>query len=295
MKYQSIKLPEDNLPHKSIIEWWYLNGHLKDERGQSYAFMDCLFKADIRKVNIPFLNKLSFKEGFFTWPYIYFAHCIISDIGQQKNYQDIQPFSLLSADSFTYPLLFASYNNLKNPRTAYTIAETTPGQFHLKTKNLDLQLTTKKPPLLEGGKGWVDMGKHQTYYYSLTDLEAQGSLLINKEYFQVTGRAWFDHQWADVPYDKNQWNWFSLQLDNGSDLMCVQYGAGQNKKYLVDLIDKNNQSRHYQKLILVPDSDVWTSSKTNAKYPLAWQIEIPEEKIKLKVSAMVPNQEIIFG
>ena len=295
MKYQSIKLPEDNLPHKSIIEWWYLNGHLKDERGQSYAFMNCLFKADIRKVNIPFLNKLSFKKNFPSWPYIYFSQAIISNLRSQKIYRDIQPLVLISADSFSRPLLFVNYHNLKSPHIADTLTETRPGQFHLKNKNLDLKLSSQKPPLLEGGKGWIALGRHQSYYYSLTDLSAQGSLTIDSKKVKVKGRVWFDHQWANVPYHKNKWSWFSLQLDNGTDLLCVEYNTGKNKGCLVDLIDKKNRSRHYKKLILTPGQDTWLSPKTKAQYPLSWQIEVPAGKIKLKISASLPNQEIIFG
>ena len=56
MGYKKIKFPEDELAHDNIIEWWYFNGNLKDKKGNEYAFMDCLFKADINRVKIPFLK-----------------------------------------------------------------------------------------------------------------------------------------------------------------------------------------------------------------------------------------------
>ena len=57
-EFKPIKFPEDELAHNHIIEWWYFNGHLKDKKGNEYAFMNCLFKADVKKVKIPFLNKI---------------------------------------------------------------------------------------------------------------------------------------------------------------------------------------------------------------------------------------------
>ncbi len=297
MKHKKVKLPQDNLPHDSIIEWWYFNGHLKDKQGHNYAFMNCLFKADIRKVNIPFLNKLPFKKNYSSWPYVYFAHAIISDISQQKSHQDIQLMSWVSGDSFTKDLLFINYTDLLSAYNYINneITEITPGNFHLKNKNIDLQLKARKKPLLEGGSGFVTISQHQTYYYSLTDLDTKGSILINGKWLKVTGKSWLDHQWADVPYQKNKWSWFSLQLDNKTEIVCVEYSDGKNNDYFADVIDKNGKSSHHRQIKLTPQNNIWTSSKTKAEYPLIWNLEIPEKKIKLSIKSIAPEQEIIFG
>ena len=55
MQEEPLEFPKDNGGHESIIEWWYFNGRLKDHRGNEYAFMDCLFKANPLKINIPLL------------------------------------------------------------------------------------------------------------------------------------------------------------------------------------------------------------------------------------------------
>ena len=83
MRYKKINLPKDGSKHNRIVEWWYFNGHLKDKNGNKYAYMDCLFRADTKKVNIPFLK-------FAKDRYISFAHSIFSDINKKKVYTKLQ-------------------------------------------------------------------------------------------------------------------------------------------------------------------------------------------------------------
>ena len=64
-KYKPIKFPGDESVHDYIVEWWYFNGHLKDEQDNEYSFMDCLFKVDIKKVKIPFLSNIPLKDIIF--------------------------------------------------------------------------------------------------------------------------------------------------------------------------------------------------------------------------------------
>ena len=75
MKYKTIKFPEDEKPHNNFIEWWYYNGHLKDGEGNTYAFMNCLFKVDVKKVKIPFLIRNSLGDNnFFKFSIIKFKY-----------------------------------------------------------------------------------------------------------------------------------------------------------------------------------------------------------------------------
>ncbi|MFA5030976.1 MAG: lipocalin-like domain-containing protein, partial [Patescibacteria group bacterium] len=100
MKYTPVIFPRDGQGHNNIIEWWYFNGHVHDASGHEYSFMDCLFKANLKKVKIPFLSKLPFHQLSGT-PYVYFAHSVVSDIAKQKNYKEIQYVSMSSNDSFS--------------------------------------------------------------------------------------------------------------------------------------------------------------------------------------------------
>ncbi|MFA6994833.1 MAG: lipocalin-like domain-containing protein [Patescibacteria group bacterium] len=296
MHYKPIHLPQDEKSHKSIIEWWYFNGYLNDSAGRRYTFMDCLFKADLKRAKIPYLKILL--EKTLNTPYIYFAHSVVSDITKQKTYKDIQNISIMSGDSFKRPLLYANYFDPLLLSSGYInceIAETKASKFHLKNSKLDLSLSARKKPLFEGGQGFINVCQRKSYYYSLTDLAVKGTINIDNKPLEVTGHAWMDHQWADVAYNRDAWSWFSLKLSDGTDIMCIEYRIGEQRDYLVDIIDKRGNTEHYNYFILKPSKKIFTSLKTKAKYPLEWEIEIPNKKIKLKLKAMLRDQEMVFG
>ncbi len=98
-KFKPITFPRDHQAHEAVIEWWYFNGHLYDQEGAYYSFMSCFFKADAKKINLPILKNIPFKEKIGVLPYVYFAHSLVSDIAGRKTYKEIQNISLVSRDS----------------------------------------------------------------------------------------------------------------------------------------------------------------------------------------------------
>ncbi len=293
-KILPVEFPRDNQSHRSIIEWWYYNGHLWDKEGNHYSFMDCLFQADLKKVQIPFLRKIPVKEDS---NFIYFAHSIVSDLKKKKTYREIQNISMLSRDSFKRPLLFANYIDplIIRGYANCEIAETGPFNFHLKTELLDLHLESRKQPLMEGGQGYISVCGRESYYYSLTDLRVKGVITIENRLIEVEGQAWMDHQWADCSYRKDKWSWFALQLEDHTEIMCVEYDDGTNRDYLVDIIYSDGRQEHLNKLILRPGKEVWTSKETKSEYPMTWELEIPDRKMVFRVKSLIHDQEMIFG
>ncbi|MFA4941816.1 MAG: lipocalin family protein [Patescibacteria group bacterium] len=285
-----IKFPEDESAHNHIIEWWYFNGNLRDEEGNEYSFMNCLFKADVKKVKIPFLSRAPFKN-------IYFFHSILSDIKKKKFYPIVDYISAISKDSFQKPLLFINHTSpiLIKGYVNRSLEETHKFSYRLKDDNIDLKMISTKKPLLESGQGYIKVCGRGSYYYSLTNLKTEGEIKIGKKIIKVTGKSWMDHQWADVSYSKDKWSWFSIQLDNNIELMCCEYSDCKSKGYLSDIVYQNGKQENLKGLELIPGKDIWKSKKTQAKYPLTWEIKIPDKKIDLKVSALVKDQEIIFG
>ena len=84
---------------------------------------------------------------------------------------------------------------------------------------IDLRLTTRRPPVLHDG-GLVTFGPAgDSYYYSRTRMEIAGTIDDHGEQVPVTGLAWFDKQWGNFLVMGGGWDWFSMQLDDGTDLM----------------------------------------------------------------------------
>ena len=295
-----IVLPKDNGPHDFVVEWWYFNGHLKDKNGKEYSFMDCFFKVDVAKVNFVHLSPHLIEDIFKNGEYVHFAHSVVTDISRKKSYKEIQNLSFITKDSFKKDLLFIDYKNahLLGEGSRGSIVEIAPNDFHLKNKNIDLILESKKKPLLEGGHGYVGTPENGSYYYSFTDMSVIGSININGDDVEVSGKAWMDHQWANTTYKgkKDKWTWFSFQLENGTDIMCVEYDSkAVGKDTLIDIIDKDGNQKQYKKAIIKPTGKHWKSRKTKTRYPLSWRIKIEGSDIIIKTKALAKEQEMIFG
>jgi predicted secreted hydrolase len=284
-----IKFPRDEQNHQCSIEWWYWNGHLQDEKGNRYAFMDCLFQVNPKKAKIPLLQ--------IPLERFYFSHSILSDIKKQKFYPHVDYASWLSSDSFKRPLLFVNYvdPSFFNGYTVSVMEKTAPSQYHIKTANFDLRLISQKKPLLEGENGYVDIGRHSTYYYSLTALKTSGTIRIGKKEIAVTGLSWMDHQWSNTVYVNDEWNWFSIQLKNNIEIICFEYRGEENKTSLASISYADARTENFFDVRFTPLSEEWISPRTRARYPLSWRIEIPEKKIDLIVKPLLKKQEVIFG
>ncbi|MGE5392321.1 MAG: lipocalin family protein [Candidatus Saccharibacteria bacterium] len=289
-KYKPVKFPLDESFHNYIIEWWYFNGNLEDARGNEYSFMDCLFRVDVKKFGLPVLSRIPLKTA-------YFSHSLVSAIKTKKYYHRIAPFSILSDDSFSKPLLYINYLN-PQPENGYTncVMEKIDGsRYHIKNEDVDLYFTSQKKPLLEGGKGYLNLHSKTTYYYSLTRLKTQGRIRLKNKWIEVTGKSWMDHQWADSNRSLDRWDWFSIQLDNGAEMVCFVYDDGKVRTHLADIIYSDSKQGHLKNVKITPLKKHWTSPKSGASYPLEWEIEVPGKDIKLNLTARIPNQEMLFG
>ncbi|MFA6423951.1 MAG: lipocalin family protein [Candidatus Magasanikbacteria bacterium] len=289
----TVQFPKDELAHKNIVEWWYVNGFLNGQKGERFSFMNCLFKVDNKRSKLPLLSRLPVKT-------VYFFHSIISNLDTGEKETFVAPYCIISRDSFTKellninflveskPILFGGYVN-------YLLEEYALFKYNLKTEALNLNLVYNKPPLLEGGKGYLKLHDKSTYYYSLTDLTAQGTLKFKDKLYQVTGKAWMDHQWADTTYNQDRWNWFSIQLDSGLDLMCFEYISGVKSVYHTTLIYPDGKQKYTDKIEIKAEKRKWKSRRSGNSYFLDWKIKIPEENIDLTVKAILSDQEVGFN
>ncbi len=286
-----VKLPEDGTLHRSWIEWWYFNGHLTDGEGRKYAYMNCLFKADPKKIKIPFSKYLP------SGRYFYFAHHILSDIKRQKSYPVVKPVCIVTKDSFTDKSFDVSYSSpLTLPAfMASEMSEIEPGHFHMKNENLDLHLRSKKPALLEGGTGLVDINTHKTYYYSYTDLETEGVITIGGKRIKVKGQSWFDHEWSDAHAPGAEWTWFSMHLNNDVEIICFDFAEKEKHTRLASIMLPNNKTLHTSKVEFIDLKDHWTGPKTKTIYPLSWQIKIPKYGVNLVARPLIRGQEMLYG
>lgn len=268
MKLKKLSFPKDELSHPTIIEWWYFNGNLKAERGNDYAFMYCLFKVDPQRVKLPFFEKIT--VGNF-----YFSHHLLSDLQKKKFYSTIRFF-------------------YEGSETTSLLREK-PFTFKIQTENFTLGCSARKPPLLINEIGWIDLKTKNTYYYSFPNMKVEGNILMNSQKISVTGKGWMDHQWADSPYSpEDKWIWFSLQLNNDMEILCFEYGS-KKKTRLASISYPDGSQASTGEVNFKPLGREWTSPKTQAKYELGWKITVPEQRVELEIAPKLKEQEVIFG
>ena len=270
-----VVLPKDELPHDGqAIEWWYFNGFLKGKH--RYSFMTCLFKADKEKVNLKFL-KLPVKT-------IYFSHSLLFDLDTGKIEKEVLPFVIMGKDNFDNGKLKINY--FYPLRTEYFNYEITriDEKIRLKTKYFDLMLEEKKRPLLEGGKGFIDLGTKSTYYFSYSNLEAKGYVKDDK----VTGKAWHDKQWSEQGFMKDYWLWFSFQMEDNTEIVCFDYKG--TKMATISYPDNSQETVPAE---FNPQGRLWKSPRTDLKYQLSWNIKV--KNFEIKTAPMMKDCEMSFG
>ena len=89
---------------------------------------------------------------------------------------------------------------------------------------LRLSLKSLKPAVLHGENGLSRKAEGEgraSYYYSLTRIQTDGELIIDGKKETVRGVSWMDHEFGSNQLGEDQvgWDWFSIQLDNNTELM----------------------------------------------------------------------------
>ena len=167
----------------------------------------------------------------------------------------------------------------------------------LSALGLDLQLVSRKPPALHDRDGWIDFGPAGgSYYYSRTAMDAAGTLTIGHVRYRVDGDAWFDHQWGDfISVGGGGWDWFAVNLDDGTDLTLSQVRDADGSYPLVygTVVDPAGVTRHLgPDEFVVTVTDRWQSPTTGAVYPAAWSIDIPADDLTIDLTPTVAGQEL---
>jgi predicted secreted hydrolase len=124
---------------------------------------------------------------------------------------------------------------------------------------------------------------------------------VDGESLEVKGASWFDHEWASNQLAANQigWDWFSLQFDDGSELMLFQLrtkDGGRDRWSGGSFIAADGRvSRIADTGFKLAPSQPWRSPATGASYPENWVLSVPALGLELRVAARMNDQELRFS
>ena len=164
---------------------------------------------------------------------------------------------------------------------------------------LNLKLTPVKKRVLHGKEGISKKGSgsgNASHYFSFTRMETTGQLLLKGEAVPVRGTSWMDHEFSSNQLNENLvgWDWFSIKLDNRTELMLYQLrdkNGGKDPHSSGTLIFPNGQSRHIlHHEFSITANKFWTSPHTKAAYPADWTLTLPEGV--LNITPDFPDQEL---
>ncbi len=137
-------------------------------------------------------------------------------------------------------------------------------------------------PALHDADGWIDFeDAGSSYYYSWTRMTATGTIAAGGDdaLISVEGEAWFDHQWGDfIAVGGGGWDWFAVNLDDGTDLTLSLVRAADGSYPLVygTLVRPDGSYEHLPRdAFTVTPLDEWTSARTGATYPSGWRDRPP--------------------
>jgi predicted secreted hydrolase len=270
-------------------EWWYFTGNLNSENGK-WGFQLTFFRRSLQ----PWISG---RKSAWNIRDIYPAHFAITNLKDGKFFHT----ELLSREG--PGLAAASLNDLdvrvKNWRAFRSgdaiNLDAVEGQFAL-----HLALTPGKPLVLHGNGGFSKKGDspgQSSHYYSYTRLKAKGTLIFDGLPQEVSGLAWMDHEFGSSILSENQvgWDWFSLQLDDGADIMIfyIRRKDGVSEKPFGTLVDTEGKAMDLEnRKIFVKPVNQWESPRSGAVYPSGWIVELPEFNIHLKITPLLKDQEL---
>ncbi len=110
-----------------------------------------------------------------------------------------------------------------------------------------------------------------------------------------------DHEWSTSALGAKQtgWDWFSLQLDDGRDLMLFQLreqGGGVAASSSGSLITADGRVRPLGRSDFdLTVTDRWTSPRSGARYPSGWRLAIPSAGLDLVLEPQLADQELAVG
>ena len=288
------KFPKDHGAHDGYRnEWWYITGNLQTEQGRVFGYQFTLFRVAL----MPDLSKKRLSR--WAASHVWMAHVALTDpergqhIAHEKLSREAMELAGVQADPFKIWV---------GDWQLYSATNSFPWQIKVAAEGfeLDLKINALSRPLLHGDSGLSQKSEksgNASYYYSITRLDTNGNIAIDAEQFSVTGLSWLDREWSSSALGKHQtgWDWFSLQLDDGTDLMFynLRNRQGTSDPHSAGSIltaDNRQISLDHTDLILTPTR--WWENARGVRYPIAWELYIKPLQRKIMVESVLDDQEM---
>lgn len=287
--------PADHGPHLDYqTEWWYYTGNLDSADGRRWGYQLTFFR---RALTPPALRQA--RASNWATDQAYMAHFALTDVAGKRH----RAFERLSRGAAG--LAGAQAAPVSIWLQDWRVQEIEPDVYRLTAAQddvaLDLTLIDRNGPILQGDRGYSQKGPdpgNASYYYSLTRLESSGTISIGGVLHQVNGSSWMDHEFSTsaLAADQVGWDWFALQLDDGSELMAFQIRKADGS---IDpfssgtfIAPAGSTRRLGRDDFSISVGATWRSPRSGATYPAAWTVVVPSAGLTLDIKPYLADQEL---
>jgi predicted secreted hydrolase len=287
--------PADHGPHPAFQhEWWYLTGHLVAASGERFGFELTFFRVALARTaaSPP-------QAGASRWraQQIYVAHFALTDIGRGRfgSAERYARDALGLGGARANPLhVWVGDWSLGASGDSWQIQAQEPGY------GLTLTMTPAGPPIANGEHGLSQKSgaaKDASYYYSIPLLAVRGQLLRDGQALDVNGHAWLDREWGSggLGADEAGWDWFALQLSDGSQLMfySLRRRDGQQDAHSAGTwVGPDGRVRELASSeVEIAVQSFWTSPR-GGRYPARWKLAVPSLFLSLELHPVLADQEL---
>lgn len=287
--------PEDHGPHPDYrTEWWYYTGNLMDEQGNHFGYQLTFFRRALAPGNPQRESELAAHQ-------IYSAHFALTNVAGNWH-REAERFSRGAAG-----LAGASGSPYHVWLENWSVESTAPDGNRVRLKategglSIDLELQATKPIVAHGDGGVSRKGDeagNASYYLSFTRLLTEGALTIDGRSVPVHGESWFDHEWGTSALGPEAigWDWFSLQLDDGHELMFFQIrradGSLEPASGGTWVLPDGQAQRLSAADVDIDVLGMWRSADSGGEYPAGWRIRIGSIGLDVQVEPWIQDQEM---
>lgn len=283
---QPLLFPRDHGAHPDYrIEWWYVTANLQDASGQHYGVQWTLFRSALA----PGADSPGWNNGN-----LWLGHAGLTSSTVQHYAQRLSRGGVGQAGIDSKP--WRAW--IDDWALSATAATDDPLQnLHLVARDegfaYDLQLHTDQPLVLQGQQGYSRKSAQgqASWYYSQPFLQASGRLSIDGRTIQVHGQAWLDREWSSqymLP-DQQGWDWFSLHLQGGRQLMLFRMRHADGQHYVSgNWIEADGQTEP----LAADDIQLQPLASTDIaghRVPIAWSLKIARKGLDIHTSALNDN------
>ena len=291
------EFPLDHGPHPNYRhEWWYVTGHLDTADGEPFGFELTFFRFALKP-----LAQQATTEPHSAWRarQIYMAHFAVSDIRRdrfavaERFARDALGLAGSQPDPFRVSLDDWSLAATADSKTWRLVASD-------KGYALDLEIDPSAPMMLNGDAGFSrksDAEGAASYYYSIPRMKAHGKLTRDGKSSSVQGTVWLDREWGSgaLGADQQGWDWFALQLDDGSALMfyALREHNGQRDPHSAGtwLAPNGTTLALTNDDVQIDATSEWKSPRGTG-YPARWHLRVPRLDLDVDIQPRMANQEL---